>query len=323
MDLDPRRLLLLEAISGTDSLAQAARRLGHTPSAVSQQLAKLEREAGVPLVERGGGRLELTEAGRILARAGHRIGDSLADAERELLALTGTVTGPLTVAAPAGGHVLVAAGAVRLLATRHPELLPTVVEVEDAEGLRMLHSGGADVVLVSDDRDTAVPVPSGYVARLVMEDDYRVAVPAAWDIPATFAELSGRPWITAPPGSARARCFRRLADLHGIVPSREHLSFTPSTTEAMAAAGLGAVLAPRFHADWLKNCVVLDLPVPGSFIGRAIHRATPAADAFVRAIAECALRRGEELVESGIHKREIYLKRLADPSTEQPQERGR
>lgn len=318
MDLDPRRLLLLEAISGTDSLAQAARRLGHTPSAVSQQLAKLEREAGVPLVERGGGRLELTAAGRILARAGGRIGASLADAERDLSALTGTVTGPITVAVPPGGNALVAAGAVRLLAPRHPDLLPTVLEVEETEGLRMLRSGSADVVLVSDDRDTAVPVPTGYLARVVVEDDYRVAVPASWEVPATFAELSGRPWISAPPGSARGRCFRRLVDRHAIVPSREHLAFTAGTTEAMAAAGLGAVLVPRFQADWLKNCTVLDLPVPGSFIGRAIHRTTPAAVAFGTAIAECALLRGEELVESGIHKREIYIKRLADPSTERP-----
>ncbi|MBS2539126.1 LysR family transcriptional regulator [Catenulispora sp. NF23] len=84
MDLDPRRLLLLQAKSETESLSQAARRLGHTPSAVSQQLAKLEREAGIALVDRAPGRLELTAAGQILARAGQRIGACVADAEHEL-----------------------------------------------------------------------------------------------------------------------------------------------------------------------------------------------------------------------------------------------
>lgn len=321
MDLDPRRLLLLQAISQTDSLAQAARRLGHTPSAVSQQLAKLEREAGVALVDRGAGRLELTEAGRILARAGGRIGDSLADAERELTALTTTVTGPVTIAVPPGGTVLVAAGAVTLLAGRHPELAPTVVEVEQDEGLRMLRSGSLDLMLVSDDRDTAVPLPPGHVSRVLVEDDYRIAIPASWDVPATPADLSGKPWIGAPPTSARGRCFRRLAELHGIVPSREHLAFSPSTLETMAAAGLGAAIAPRFHADRLRNCTVLDLPVPGSFIARAIHRATPAAEAVGIAIAECALMRGEELVESGVHKRDIHIRRLQDPGM--PQRRDR
>jgi DNA-binding transcriptional LysR family regulator len=313
MDLDPRRLLLLQAISETDSLAQAARRLGHTPSAVSQQLAKLEREAGLALVDRGSGRPELTAAGRILARAGGRIGDSLAEAERELTLLTGTVTGPLAVAVPPGGTVLVAAGAVTLLADRHPGLLPAVVEVEEAEGLRMLRAGSLDVMLLADDRDTAVPLPPGYAARVLIEDEYRIAIPASWDIPTSPADLSGKPWISAAPGSARGRCFRRLAGLHGIVPSREHLAFSPTTLEIMAAAGLGAVIAPRFHADWLRNCTVLDLPVPGSMIARAVHRATPAAETFAIAVAECSLMRAEELVDSGVHKRDVFIRRLADP----------
>ncbi|MEZ0106668.1 DNA-binding transcriptional LysR family regulator [Catenulispora sp. EB89] len=313
MDLDPRRLLLLQAISETDSLAQAARRLGHTPSAVSQQLAKLEREAGLALVDRGAGRLELTEAGRILARAGSRIGESLADAERELTTLTGTVAGPVTMAVAPGGTVLVAAGAVSVLARRHPELRPTIVEVEEAEGLRMLRAGSVDVMLVADDRDTAFPLPPGYVSRVLIEDEYRIAVPVSWDLPASPADLSDKPWITALPGTARGRCFRRLAELHGIVPSREHLAFTPAALEIMAAAGLGAVIAPRFHADWLQNCTVLDLPVPGSLIARAIHRATPGAEAVAIAVAECSLMRAEELVETGIHKRDIIIRRLHDP----------
>jgi DNA-binding transcriptional LysR family regulator len=313
MDLDPRRLLLLQAISETDSLAQVARRLGHTPSAVSQQLTKLEREAGLALVDRGAGRLELTEAGRILARAGGRIGDSLADAERELTTLTGTVTGPVTVAVAPGGTVLVAVGAVSVLAKRHPDLRPTVIEVEEAEGLRMLRAGSVDIMLVADDRETAFPLPPGYVSRVLVEDEYRIAVPASWDVPASPADLSGRPWISALPGTARGRCFRRLADLHGIAPSREHLAFTPAALETMAANGLGAVIAPRFHADWLQNCTVLDLQVPGSFIARAIHRATPAAEAVGIAVAECSLMQAEELVESGVHKRDIIIRRLQDP----------
>lgn len=318
MDLDPRRLLLLQAISETDSLGQAARRLGRTPSAVSQQLAKLEREVEVALVDRAPGRLELTEAGRILARAGARIGASLADAERELTSLTGSVAGPITIAIPPAGRTMAAvAHAVPVLAERHPELRPTIVEVEEAEGLRMLRAGSLDVMVLKDDRDTAVPLPPGYVARVLTQDEYRIAIPSSWDIPTTVEELSGKPWIGAPPTSARGRCFHRLADLHAIVPSTVHIAISPGTLEGMAAAGLGAAIAPWFYADWLQNCTVLDLPVPGRFIVRAIHRPTPAAEAAGIALAEIALLHAEQLVDRGIHKRDILIRRLVDPGMPQ------
>ncbi|MEY9929810.1 molybdate transport repressor ModE-like protein [Catenulispora sp. GP43] len=324
MDLDPRRLLLLQAISESGSLGQAARRLGRTRSAVSQQLAKLEQEVQAPLVDRVPGRLELTEAGRILARAGARIGESLADAERELTSLTGSVSGPIIIAIPPAGRTMAAvAHVVPALAERHPELRPTIVEVEETEGLRMLRAGSLDVMVLKDDRDTAVPLPPGYIARILTQDQYRIIIPSSWDIPNTVEELTGKPWIGAPPTSACGRCFRRLADLHAIAPSTVHLAISPGTLEAMAAAGLGAAIAPWFYADWLQNCTVLDLPVSGQYIVRAIHRPTPAAEAVGIALADIALLHAERLVAGGIHKRETssgawwirgcHTKRISSP----------
>jgi DNA-binding transcriptional LysR family regulator len=314
MDLDPRRLLVLQAISETGGIGQAARRLGCTRSAVSQQLAKLELEVGAALVDRAPRRLRLTEAGRILARAGARIGDSLTDAERELTSLTGSVSGPVVIAMPAAGRTMAAvAKVVPVLAQRHPALRPTVVEVEESEALRMLRAGSLDVLVLKDDRDTAIALPSGYVARILTQDQYRIVIPESWEIPATAEELSGKPWISAAPASACGRCFRRLADLHGVVPSTTHLAVSPGTLEAMAAAGLGAAIAPWFYADWLANCTVLDLPVPGQFIVRAINRRTPAGEAVGDALAEIALQQAEQLVARGIHKRDIHIGRMADP----------
>lgn len=314
MDLDPRRLLLLQAISETGSLGQTARRLGRTRSAVSQQLAKLEQEAGTALVDRTSGRLELTEAGRILARAGARIGRSMADAEHELTALTGAVSGPITIAIPPAGKTgMTLAIVVDMLTRKHPELRPTIVEVEDAEGQRMLRAGTIDAIVLKDDRDTAVPLPPGYAARLLTQDEYRIVIPSSWDIPATVEELSGKPWIGAPAASARGRCFLRLADLHGIVPSTVHLAASPNTLEGMATAGLGAAIAPWFFADWIKNCTVLDLAVPGHYVVRGIHRATPAGEAAGTALVDMAHLYAEQLVERGIHKREILVRGLTDP----------
>lgn len=314
--MDPRRLLLLQAITETGSLGQAARRLGRTRSAVSQQLAKLEQEVGAALVDRGAGRLELTEAGRILARAGARIGESMADAEHELAALTGSVSGPVVIAIPPAGRTMAAlTHIVPALAKRYPELRPAVAEVEETEALRMLRAASLDVLIFKDDRDTAVPLPPGYHARLLTQDEYRIAIPASWDIPGTVEELSGKPWIGAPPASGIGRCFRRLADQHGITPSTTHLAISPSTLEAMAAAGLGALIAPWFYADWLQNCTVLTLPVPGRYVVRVIHRTTPAAEAVCNTLVELALLHAERLVERGIHKREILVRGLTDPAT--------
>lgn len=318
MDFDPRRLLLLRAISETGSLGQAARRLGRTRSAVSQQLAKLEQEAGIALVDRTPGQLELTEAGRILARAGARIGQSMADAEHELTSLTGNISGPITIAIPPVGRTkMTFAHVLPVLTQKHPELRPTIVEVEEAEGQRMLRAGTIDVMVLKDDRDTAVPLPPGYAARLLTQDEYRIVIPSPWDIPTTVEELSGKPWIGAPPTSARGRCFLRLADLHDIVPSTVHMAASPNTLEAMATAGLGAAIAPWFYADWLPNCTVLDLPVPGHFVARAIHRTTPAGEAAGTALVEVSLLYAEQLVELGIHKREILVRGLTDPGMPQ------
>lgn len=322
MDLDPRRLVLLQAISETGSLGQAARRLGRTRSAVSQQLAKLEREVGIALVDRAPGRLELTEAGRIMARAGARIGESMADAERELTSLTGSISGPVIIAIPPAGRAMGAlVHVVPALAEKHPGLRPTIVEVEETESLRMLRAGSLDVLILKDDHDTAVPLPPGYQALVLTHDEYRIAIPSTWDVPSTAEELSGRPWIGAPPASACGRCFSRVADLHAIVPSTTHLAISPGTLEAMAAAGLGATIAPWFYADWLQNCTVLDLPIPGRYIVRAIHRPTTAAEAVVSTLMEIALLAKEQLVERGIHQREIRIVRWDDPGMRQPADR--
>lgn len=263
MDLDPQRLLVLATIAESATLTEAAGRLGHTPSAVSQQLTKLERQTGLALVSRAAGRLELTPAGLTLARAGARIQASVADAERDLAVLTGAVTGHIAIGTAPGGTVPWAAAAVPLLMERHPGLVPRVLETDFDAGLAMIRGGLLDVLVITDDRDTAVPVPPGCAARVLAEDEYRIVIPDSWKRPSDAAELSDRPWITAPPTSARQRCFRRFADQHRITPSVEHLAANPYALEAMAAAGLGAAVAPWFYANWLANCATLDLPVPG------------------------------------------------------------
>src|SRR3712207_5533989 len=96
--LDVRKLRLLRELHARGTIAAVAEAMLYTPSAVSQQLAALQREAGVPLTERVGRRLRLTEAGlRLVDHADALIG-RLEEAEADLQAAAGTVAGRVRVA---------------------------------------------------------------------------------------------------------------------------------------------------------------------------------------------------------------------------------
>ncbi|MFF7887696.1 LysR family transcriptional regulator [Streptomyces sp. NPDC007896] len=129
MDLNPRRLLVLSAIAQSGGLTPAVRVLGHTRSAVSEQLASLEREVGLPLVDRSGTRLELTAAGRLLAATGERISKELVLAVQQLGSVNQQVIqGPVAIWATSWLLARIAVRALRLLARSHPQVEPRFVE---------------------------------------------------------------------------------------------------------------------------------------------------------------------------------------------------
>src|SRR5690349_6156146 len=127
MELDPRRLTVLAAIARTGGVLAAAEVLHVTPSAVSQQLARLEREAGLALVVRGGRRLELTPAGEVLAEHGRRVVEELAAASETLAELTESVTGTITLASFVTATATVVAPALPGLQAEHPGITVRVV----------------------------------------------------------------------------------------------------------------------------------------------------------------------------------------------------
>ncbi|GAA2413945.1 hypothetical protein GCM10010433_11270 [Streptomyces pulveraceus] len=320
MDLDPRRLLVLSAIARSGGLAPAARLLGHTRSAVSQQLAGLEREVGLPLVDRSGTRLELTAAGRMLAATGDRIGQELTRAAQRLGSVDQQVIqGPVAIGATSWVLARVAVRALRLLARSHPRIEPRFVEAGLPDGLRQLRLGELDVLVMTDDRDTALPLPPSTRAQVLSEDHYRVVVPAAWEGPSAAAELSGRPWISAPAHSARGRAFARFASVHGVVPSVEHLADHMIAVQALLAGRLGAAVLPAHFAAQLEQVTVTALPVTGSQITRTLHRTGPGATAAAARVVADALQQAardhaEAAALTGRTKGDIIVRTLHDPT---------
>ncbi|MFC1436843.1 LysR family transcriptional regulator [Streptacidiphilus sp. N1-10] len=320
MDLDPRRLLVLHAIAESGGLASAARRLGHTRSAVSQQLAALEREVGLPLVDRSGPRLELTAGGRLLAATGARIDQELTLAAQQLSAANHQVVqGPVAIGATPWVLSRIAARSLALLAQWHPGVEPRFAEAGLEDGLRQLRLGELDVLVITDDRDTALPLPPAVRAQVLSEDTYRVVVPAGWEVPATAAELSGRPWIGAPADSARGRAFARFASTHGVTPSVEHRAEHLGTVQALLAGAVGAAILPAYLAAHLAQVTVTTLPVTGSQITRTLYRtghgsSSAAASAAAAALQQATRDHAEAITLADQGMGDIVVRPLRDPA---------
>lgn len=276
----------------------AAQLLHLTPSAVSQQLAQLEREVGQPLVDRSRRRVGLTPAGQLLAARAERIEQELAEARRELARASGRVTGPVVIAGFSSAicHLLVPA--LRQLTATQPDLEPRVVELEGPVALRELRTGGLDLVVAEYDvgGPGATTDPAGLTAAPVADDEYRVVLPADWSPPpGCVRDLADRPWVVGPPGSACGRALERISAEYGFTPHHAHTALEFPTVLALVAAGLGAAIVPSLalagtRADFVK---LPALPVAGHRRVAALRRSSgsgpdPLTDAVIAALREAA-----------------------------------
>jgi DNA-binding transcriptional LysR family regulator len=250
--LDVRRLRLLRELHERGTVTAVAEALAYTPSAVSQQLAALEREAGVPLMERQGRRLRLTEAGRGLVEHAAAVIARLELAQSELAAAAGDeVAGPVRLAAfqtAASNLVLPLLGRLR---DRHPKLRLELLEMEAEEGLELLRRGEVDLV-VAEEYDYAPRLrdPS-LVLRAICRDPLVLVLPAAHPLAVADAEtvslaaLAGEVWATPRAGTAfDFSMVRACRALGGFEPDRRHRSNDLAVLEQLVAAGEAVALFP-------------------------------------------------------------------------------
>ncbi|GAA1959917.1 LysR family transcriptional regulator [Catenulispora subtropica] len=280
MELDPRRLRVLRAVALRGGMADAAQLLHLTPSAVSQQLAQLEREVGQPLIDRSRRKAALTPAGQVLAARAERIEHELAEARRELTELSGRLTGPVTIAAFSSAvcHLLVPA--LLELAKTHPDLEPRVVELEGPHALSELRTGALDLVVSEYDIDGQVPTASlyGLASDPVADDEYCIVTPTGWSPqPRSIRDLTARPWVAGPPETACGRALDRIAAEYGFTARRAHTCLEFPTVLALVAAGLGAAIVPMLAlAGAPPDAVALpSVPVAGHRRITGVRRELP------------------------------------------------
>lgn len=286
--MDPRRLLVLRVVARTGSIAQAAHSLHLTAPAVSQQLAALERELGVAVIDRSGRRAALTVAGRLLAQTAERIHDELADGQRRLAELTGSLAGPLRVAAFQSVMGPLVAPALCRVALEHPEIETSVIESYGSTALDGLQRGELDVVLYEHDAGENPPSGPGLATTKLLFDPYRLVMPATWPIQVTRVdELIGRPWVAGPQDISCHRMLRRLLSDNGAESTLVDACVEVPSMLALVAAGRGAAIVPRLAVQG-ADVTVVDLDLGGRIIG-AIYpsyrgHARPAAASLVGAL---------------------------------------
>jgi DNA-binding transcriptional LysR family regulator len=177
--LDLRRLRLLRELDARGTVHAAARALDYTPSAISQQLAVLEREAGATLLERTGRTLRLTDAGRLLVEHAAALLDRMEAAEADLAALVaGRPAGTVQIAAFQTAFLQLVAPAIARLAAEHPDIRIEAAEIEVEEAVGLLRLGHLDVVVGDEYEGVPRPVWPDLAREPLLTEQVRVMLPA-------------------------------------------------------------------------------------------------------------------------------------------------
>ncbi len=290
--IDIAALGSLRAVAVHGSVTRAADVLGFTPSAVSQQVKRLERQVGVPLLERVGRGVIVTRAGRYLVDAGVRVLDDLEAVEAGLHHQTGAVAGHLRLAVFSTATRGLVAPVVRELLTAHPLLTLTVTELEPWDTVDLVASGQHDVGVVHTWGDVPLDLPDHLDRTSVAQDVADVVChrdhPLAGRVRVTPADLVGEGWIATPEGTICRQWLSRMYDGTGALPRIAHVSMEFESHLALARAGLGVALVPRLGRSELGPdlvAVAVVDPVPTRDVV-ALHRRTMAGSPAVAAVLE-------------------------------------
>ncbi len=292
-DLDPRRLLLLVDVVRAGSLTAAAGRLSYTTSAISQQIAKLEAEAGQPLLERHARGVRLTEAGAALIRRAERIELQLRAARSELDDIAGLRSGTVRLGTfPTAGAGLLPR-VVKDFKSRHPAVSLTVRSSRFAALRAMLDAREIELSLLWDyhwapvaDTDLAVRELLVDPPMLLVSANHRYAERSSIDM----RELADEQWITREDTHPVGEALERACSAAGFSPSVAFAANDYQEAQAMVAIDLGVSMAPRLALSNLRDDVRV-LALRGAPARRILlahlaeHRLTPAesklSDTFV------------------------------------------
>ncbi|MFJ9911739.1 LysR family transcriptional regulator [Actinacidiphila glaucinigra] len=265
---EARHLRVLRAVARSGSLSGAARELGCTQPAVSQQMKALELAAGTPLLVRGGRTTRLTEAGEALARHASGILAGLAAAEEEVAAIGGLRAGRVRmVSFPSAGPSLVPT-ALAAMRAAHPDVRVTLAEAQPPRAVQMLRAGECELALVYRYADDAggedAAAWEGFLVRPLLTDRLFAVLPAGHALaraggPVRLSDLADEAWIAGCP-----YCRRHLVELCGREGFEPRIDFATDDYPAavgLVASGMGVSAQPglALEAVRLRGVAVREL----------------------------------------------------------------
>jgi len=296
--IDLAALTSLRAVDTHGSVVGAADALGFTPSAVSQQVKRLEKQTGVPLLERVGRGVILTDHGRHLVDAGARLLADLEEVESGLHERAGTVSGHLRLTAFSTAMRGLVAPVVRDLRADHPDLTLSLTEREPWDTIDLVATGQSDLGVVHRWGDVPITIPDHLAATQVAADFAEVIVPVGHPL-ADRSRVSPRDlvdegWIATPEGTICRQWLTRMYAGTGRLPRIAHTAMEFDSHLALVRAGLGIALVPRLGRQPLGDelvAVPAHDPEPTRDV-IAVHRRSMAESPAINAVL-ASLSRGQ------------------------------
>ncbi|MEU9012457.1 LysR family transcriptional regulator [Streptomyces sp. NPDC048479] len=288
---DPTRLAALVAVAEAGSITRAAARLGYTAPALSQQLAKLEREAGAPLLVRHHRGARLTAAGELLAARARRVLDEMDRARHELARLAGLSGGRLRVGTftTVGIHLL--PPVLSSFRRAHPDVELTVAEYEPPGGVLAVAAGEVDLALThAYEPAEPAPPPSGVILEpLLVEELVLVTAPghalAGGSSRLPVADLAGQPLISSAPSHPPRKGVEGALARAGATPAVVVESPGYALVCALVSAGLGVAVVPEMVAAMAATPLGVRQLEPADFrrtisVAHRGEESSPAADSL-------------------------------------------
>jgi len=250
IELDLRRLRFLREFEERGTMAAVAAALGYSPSTVSQQLALLEKEAGVRLLGRAGRSVRLTEAGHVLARHARVLLSAAEAAEADLAALDCDVRGSVRAGGLQSAARRLLVPAVARMRAEHPRVRVEIFELELEQSLPGLRLGTVDLVIGDEYDSQPRPRPAGLRFTLLLEEPLRLVLPAAHPLAGhgghvAVTDLRSEVWTASAEGTGHhAMVVGTCRRLGGYEPDLRHRSSDADVQLELVRAGAAVALMP-------------------------------------------------------------------------------
>jgi DNA-binding transcriptional LysR family regulator len=276
--LNVNRLRILIEVANRGSFSAAADALSYTQSAVSQQIAALEAETGVTLLERLPRGVRLTPAGQVLRSYAEGIVARLHAAEAEMAAIAGLRGGQLRMASfPTAGATLMPL-AIAIFRAQHPEVELTLAEGEPEEMAPRLSAGEFDIALLFEFEGTSQSLGPDLSRLELFEDPMFLALPADHPLARRrtlrLENLRAEAWIQTSASSPCARHVVRSCHAAGFEPIVSFESDDYQTVQGLVAAGVGVALIPKLALSGAREDIAIRALSPASPV-REVVAATP------------------------------------------------